>query len=397
MPAEFHWSEFAPEWTLDPGTTYLNHGSFGPPADTVRRERERWSEALCRNPMDFYLRRMEDELDTASDRLGKFVGCRGEDLVFVPNATTAMNIVAENFSLETGDEVLLNDHEYGAVIRIWGRACSRTGARTVLATTPREVAAPQEIVDALFNRVTPKTKLIVVSHITSASALIFPVEAICREARARKIPVCVDGPHAIAMRDVRIADLKCDFYCGSLHKWLAAPFGAGFLYVTGARKSGLRPNLLSWGRSLGGRPAIWKDEFQWVGTADSAPYLSVPSAIAFLERIGLDRFRDQTHALARLARRRIIEDLDGIPISPDSPEWYGSMVTVRLPWVAARAAFPNAFHPLQKFLWDEHRIEVPIVNWRDEIHLRVSCHLYNSPEQIDRLIDAVQQWRVTLA
>ncbi len=109
MPADFHWSEFAPEWTLDPGITYLNHGSFGPPADTVRRERERWSEALCRNPMDFYLRRMEDELDTASDRLGKFVGCRGEDLVFVPNATTAMNIVAATRDAGSMDKAVSDD------------------------------------------------------------------------------------------------------------------------------------------------------------------------------------------------------------------------------------------------------------------------------------------------
>lgn len=392
---EFRWDEFAGEWTFDPGVTYLNHGSFGPPVDAVRRDRERWSEALARNPMDFFLRQLEPALDAAADRLGKLVGCRGEDLVFVPNATTAMNIVAENLKLEAGDEVLLNDHEYGAVIRIWGRACGAVGAKTVLASTPRNLTTPDQLVDAIFDRVTPRTRLIVVSHVTSASGLVFPVEEICRRARERKVPVCIDGPHAIAMREVGIRDLRCDFYCGSLHKWLAAPFGAGFLYVAGSRKPGLSPNLLSWGRSLGGRPATWKDEFHWVGTADFAPYLAVPAAVDFLERIGLDRFRRQTHALARLARERIIQELDGEPISPDSEAWYGSMTTVRLPWVAARAAFPNAFHPLQKFLWEEAQIEIPVVCWRDEIHLRVSCHLYNTPAQLDLLIETVRRWRTT--
>ena len=393
---EFNWSEFASLWTFDPGVTYLNHGSFGPPADIVRRERERWSEALARNPMDFFLRQLEPELDRAADRLGHLVGCQGGDLVFVPNATTGMNIVAENLPLEAGDEVLLNDHEYGAVIRIWGRACGKVGAKTVLATTPRNPERAEQLVEAVLDRVTPRTRLIVVSHVTSASGMVFPVETLCREAAARKIPVCVDGPHAIAMRDIRIADLPCDFYCGSLHKWLAAPFGAGFLYVRGRRKSGLQPNLLSWGRSLGGRPATWKDEFHWVGTADFAPYLAVPAAIEFLERIGLDRFRQQTHELARRARHRIVAELDGEPISPDSLDWYGSMTTVRLPWVASRAAFPNAFHNLQKWLWDEARIEIPVVQWRDEIHLRVSCHLYNTPEHLDRLIDSVRRWRANV-
>jgi isopenicillin-N epimerase len=380
-------------WTFDPGVTYLNHGSFGPPADSVRRERELWSERLARNPMDFFLREMEPALDTAADSLGKLIGCRGDELVFVPNATTAMNIVAENTVLAKDDEILLNDHEYGAVIRIWGRKCGEGGAKTVLAPTPKDVTSPDQIVEAIFSRATSKTKMLIVSHVTSATALVFPVEEICRRAKAMGIPVCIDGPHAIAMRPVQISQLKCEFYCGSLHKWLAAPFGAGFLYVAGGRRSGLQPNLLSWGRSLGGRPAAWKDEFHWVGTADFAPYLAVPAAIQVLDTYGLERFRTTTHTLAAHARQRIIDELEGEPISPDSPDWYGSMVTVRLPWITSRAATPNSFHPLQRFLWENAKIEIPIVHWRDDIHVRVSCHLYNTEEQIDRLVRAIKDWR----
>jgi isopenicillin-N epimerase len=381
----------ASEWTLDPGVTYLNHGSFGPSPDVVRRARERYSEELQREPMDFFIRRMEDRLDAAMARLGAFVGAAPKNLAFVPNATCAMNVVVASTPLEAGDEVLFTDQEYGSVIRMWGRACGEAGAKTVIASLPSPPSSADEIVAAIMNRVTPRTRLIVVSHITSQTATIFPVEAICRAARQARVPVCIDGPHALAMQPLSLDGLGCDFYCASGHKWLSAPFGSGFLYVAPHRKQTLAPAIMSWGKSLSGRAERWQDEFHWFGTYDPAPFLAMADAIVFLEGAGLAEFRRSTHALARFARTELTARTPAEPVTLDAPEWYGSMVTLRLPQVSPSDAWPGKLHPLQSELWDQHRIEIPVFQRGERVHLRVSCHLYNSEEQIGRLVEALRE------
>jgi isopenicillin-N epimerase len=379
-------------WSLADGVAYLNHGSFGPAPRPVLEAQTRWIAELQKNPMEFYVRRLDELLDDAAERLARFLGCHGKDLIFVPNATVGMNIVADNVSLDPGDEVLLNDHEYGAVMRIWRRRCDAAQAQILIAKVPTNTTSQDEIVDAIFARVSDRTKLIVVSHVTSPTATVFPVEAICARARQRKIPVCIDGPHAIAMRPFFLNEIGCDYYCASCHKWLSAPFGSGFLYVAGRHKSDLKPPILSWGRSLGGRPATWKDEFHWFGTYQPAAFLAIPAAIEFLHEFDLHRFRVQTHALARYARERMIQELDGEPLTPDAPAFYGSMVTMRLPWIEERSK-PGVPHSIQQTLAIEHRVEAPIVQWNDAMHVRASCHLYNTEEHIDRLIVALKTIR----
>ncbi len=386
----FHWQEFKSSWELAPGIAYLNHGSFGPSPRTVRQARKHWSNELERNPVEFFFRRLDSLFEETAVALGRFVGCRPDNLVFVPNATLAMNIVAQNTHLAAGDEVLLNGHEYGAVIRIWGTHCRQAGARTVLARLPEDVnASTSDYVEAIFSRVTPRTRLIVVSQVTSPTALILPVAEICRRARQLGIPVCVDGPHAVAMLPLELDKLGCEFYCASLHKWLSAPFGSGFLYVTPRRKSGLRSSVVSWGRSLSGRDFRWVDEFHWSGTLDPAANLAVPEAIRFLEQVGLDRFRSQCHTLAQYAGWRLQQQFGSIPLATDDA--YGTMLTLSLPHVARVEGRPGVPHPLQTRLAEEFQIEVPLVEWQDRMHIRVSCHLYNTPEHIDRLVDALGQ------
>jgi isopenicillin-N epimerase len=380
------------EWTFDPGVVYLNHGSFGPSPDVVRRARERYSEELEREPMDFFVRRLEERLEAAAARLGTFVGASPDNLAFVPNATCAMNIVAASVELAAGDEVLLTDQEYGAVIRLWGRRCRAAGAGTVVAALPSPPTSPEEIVAAVAGGITDHTRLLVVSHVTSQTATAMPVEAICRAARERGVPVCIDGPHALAMRPLALDRLGCDFYCASGHKWLSAPFGSGFLYVAPRRKQTLVPAITSWGKSLSGRSSRWQDELHWFGTYDPAPYLAVPDAIAFLESVGMEQFRTATHALARRARQRLREVVGAEPLTPDAVEWYGSMVTLRLPQLAPSEAWPGKPHPLQTALWEQHRIEVPVFHWKQAVHLRVSCHLYNSPDEVELLCQAVRAW-----
>jgi isopenicillin-N epimerase len=378
-------------WSIPDDVTYLNHGSFGPTPKAVFEVREEWSRRLAAQPMDFYLRQMEPALDAAAADLAKFIDADPRHLAFVDNATAAMNAVAATVPLAPGDEILLNDHEYGAVQRIWRSIAARTGAKVVTAQIPVPVASASDVVDPLFAAVTPQTKLIVVSHVSSPTAIVFPVSEISRRAKDQGIAVCVDGPHAIAMRDVSLRTLNCDFYCASLHKWLSAPFGSGFLYVAPKWQGRLKTPVTSWGRSLGGRPARWQDELNWLGTRDPAACLAVPAAIRFLEAYGLARFRDATHALCREARC-LLETVTGCrALVPDSPAWYGSMITIPLPAGGPRRAQPNAVDPLQQALWDGHRIEVPVFDWHDARYLRVSCHLYNAFDDLQRLADALRE------
>jgi isopenicillin-N epimerase len=392
------WAPIAAEWQIRPGTIYLNHGSYGPAPLAVRRARRDLIERFDDNPMDFFNRRYEAAIFAARERLAKFVGTPAENLIFIENATAGMNVVASSFHLDCGDEVLINDHEYGAVRRIWDRACREAEAKLVTVELPLPFTTAEKAVEAILSGASARTRLLIVSHITSSTAVTLPVELICREARRRGIAVAIDGPHAVAQVPLSLDWLDCDFYAASCHKWLSAPLGSGFLYVAPQHQSQVRPPALSWGRIQPTPVTIWSDEFVWTGTRDPSAYLTVPAAIEFLERIGLENFRTRTHWLASYARRRLVE-LTGLePIVPDDPAWYAAMAHVplpprRMPAAADAAARAAIGHPvanlLQHALWRDFGIEVPIVDFGPRRYIRVSCHLYNDTRQIDRLIEAL--------
>lgn len=385
------WHAHRSAWSLPDDVTYLNHGSFGPAPNVVIAARQQWFAELERQPMNFLARRLEPLLDEAAGVLAKFVHCDRDDLIFVPNATTGINIVARSLDLAPGDEILLTDHEYGAVARIFGNACSQFGARTVLARLPLPVTSDTDVVNALFERVSERTKLIVVSHIASYTSAILPVAAICERAKTLGVPVCIDGPHGLVQQPLNLRTLGCDFYAASCHKWLCGPIGSGFLYVRGKHKSKMRPAVTSWGRSFAGSPSSWKDEFIWVGTDDPSSYLAVADAVRFIEQVGVETFRARTHLLADHARQRICEITRSELLCAESSRGFGSMLTFPLPHVARASSWPGKPHPLQQALWDEHRIEVPVFEWQDRLCLRVSCHLYNIPTDIDRLCTALEE------
>lgn len=376
-----HWRS---QWDLAPGVTYLNHGSFGPPPRPVQDARRAWQEQMEAQPMDFFCRRLEPAWFQSRRRLAGLIGVDEGNLVFAENATAAMNVLAHSLPLRSGDEVLLTDHEYGAVLRIWRRAVDRVdGAALRTARLPLPIESADQVVDAIFAAAGDRTRLLIVSHITSPTAVTLPVEPIVAEAKRRGILVCIDGPHAVAQLPLELDRLGCDFYCASCHKWLSAPFGSGFLYVAPQDHLLIRAPLLSWGRLPPTRLETWSDEFIWCGTRDPSPYLAIPAAIDFLEQVGLDRFRRHTHALAQYARQRLVELTGQTPIVPDSPDWYGCMAHVPLP--------PGDAAALQHQLWAEDGIEVPIVSWNDRRWIRVSCHLYNTRQEIDRLGEAVRK------
>lgn len=379
MPTAHDWGRY---WNLRSDTVYLNHGSFGPAPEPVLAAQRRWKAALDEQPMDFFTRLHEPAWIAARRRLAQWLGAAEDTLVFVENATDAMNIVADSFPLSAEDEVVLNDHEYGAVVRIWRRACERVGAAPPrIATLPRPLDDPEQVVDAIFAAVTPRTRMIIASHITSPTALTLPVEAICRRAAAVGIAVCVDGPHALAQLDLSLDTLGCDYYAASCHKWLSAPFGSGFLYVAPHRQASIRVPQLSWGRLLPAKPAEWFEEFIWSGTRDPSPYFAIADAIEFLQTVGVETFRQHARGLAGYARSRLIERFGLPPLATQPEQWHVAMAHVPLPAGDARS--------LQQALWHKYRIEVPIVDWNGARYVRVSCHLYNTREQIDLLVEAL--------
>ena len=390
------------EWTLPDDVLYLNHGSFGPSPSCVQAAFEDWSRRLERQPMNFFLRQMENALDESLDVLAKFVGTSRDCLVFSDNATTAMNVVAASVPLQSGDEVLLTDHEYGAVFRIWRRTAQKSGARVVTAELPDPLDDPQAVVEAILSRVTERTRLIVVSHVTSPTAVVMPVEAVCRRARELGVPVCIDGPHALAMVPVELRKLDCDFYAASCHKWLCGPLGSGFLYVAPRQQTHLVPSIISWGGSVSGRQPSWKDEFTWIGTRNPASFLAVKQAIEFLKQparglmptgaTALDEFRSHARQLIRFAAEQIGAVTGMPPFVSDIDQWCGSMLALPLP-MQGDPPKPGQRDPLQDAIWERHRIEAPVVHWKGRRFIRVSAHLYNTTDEILQLANAL---RVTL-
>ena len=381
-------------WQLDPKCTYLNHGSFGPSPLPVQRAREAWSRRLESQPMRFYCQELEEELERTAAVLAAFFRTQPERIALIDNATVAMNVVAASVTLKDGDEVLLTDHEYGAVKNIWQARCRDTGAKLVTASLPFP-PRDEGVVAALDAAITAQTRLIVISHVTSATACILPVKAVCQMAARHKVPVCVDGPHAIAMLDVNLNDLGCDYYCASGHKWLCAPFGSGVLWVHPRHHSSIRSPMISWGGSIAGRPATWKDHTNWLGTRDPAPLLAMSDAVQFFTPDRLAEFRRHAHALVSEARRELLNLPGTGPFCTPEESDFVCMAAVELSqpkgWKPGYHGHPD---PLQLELRDQHGIEIPVGSWNGRRFLRVSSHLYNCRADIHRLLEAVRASRV---
>ena len=378
-------------WKLDPDCTYLNHGSFGPSPLPVQQARARWSDRLERQPMRFFCQEMELELDRVAGVLARFLGTQGDRIALLDNATMAMNVVASSLTLHTGDEILLTDHEYGAVRNIWQAKCRDSGARIMTAILP---FPPQDAgtVEAIEAAITKKTRLIVVSHVTSATACVLPIKAICQMASRHKIPVCVDGPHAIAMLDVNLNDLGCDFYCASCHKWLCAPFGSGFLWVHPKHMSSIKCPVVSWGGSIAGRDASWKDRTNWLGTRDPAPLLAIGDAIEFFDTARLSEFRSHAHSMVAYARQGLLTIPGSGTFCTPSATDFVSMVAVELPqtngWKPGYHGHPDT---MQLALRDQYGIELLMGSWNSRRFLRVSSHLYTTLSDIEKLVDSVKR------
>lgn len=363
---------------------FLNHGSFGACPRAVFEEYQRWQLELERQPVEFLARRVRGLMRDAREVLGRYVGADADDLVFVPNATTAVNIVAHSLPLRTGDEVVVTDHEYGAVDRTWRFVCAESGATLVRAAIAVPVRTAGEIVESVWSAVTPRTRAICLSHLTSPTALILPVGEIVRRARGAGIISIVDGAHAPGQIPLDLRALGADFYAANCNKWLCAPKGSGFLYARRERQAQLRPLVVSWGTESSETvtPSAFINELEYQGTRDPATFLAVPAAIAFQQAHDWHAVCAAAHALAARARESVTALTGLSPLSPDDAAWFAQMVSVPLP-----VADPPA---VQRRLRAEFGIEVVVTRWHEATLLRVSVQAYNTAEDIGRLLTAVE-------
>lgn len=364
---------------LDPTVVFLNHGSFGACPEPVFETYQKWQLELERQPVLFLGRRADELLGEARAALGAYLHTHADNLVFVPNTTVGINTVARSLKLNPGDEILTSDHEYGALDYTWAFVCEKTGAKYVKHRVPLPVGTHEEFVETFWSAVTPQTKVIYLSHITSPTALRFPVEAICQRAREAGIMTIIDGAHAPGQIPINLDSLGADFYSGNLHKWLCAPKGAAFLYARPEHHAAFEPLVVSWGYIP---DASFVQKNQWQGTREIAQYLSVPAAIQFQAQNNWDGVRDRCHELVKLARRRMTEVTGLAPISPESRDWFTQMATMPIPPVDGEA--------LKRRLYDEYRIELPFVGWNGGHYLRVSAQGYTTDEEIEVLIKAVE-------
>jgi isopenicillin-N epimerase len=357
---------------------FLNHGSFGACPRPVFETYQRLQRDLERNPVEFLGRRLPELLAAARARLAEYLNAALDDLVFVPNATSGLNVVARSLRLEPGDEVVTTDHEYGAADLLWEHVCGRAGARYVRRPIPVPVRSAEEVVDAVWAGVTDRTRVLFLSHITSPTALVLPVEELCKRARQAGIIAVVDGAHAPGQLPVDLSALGADAYAGNCHKWLCAPKGAGFLWVRPAVQPRLDSLIVGWGWAEDDASFVTRNERQ--GTRDPAAYLAVPAALDFLA--DWEAIRDECHQLARTARILLAELTGEQPIQPDSSAWFRQMVS---------ALLPDGIDSdeLGLRLARDHGIEVGARPWGSRPMIRLSFQGYNSTRDLDRLLEVL--------
>jgi isopenicillin-N epimerase len=402
----------ATPWILDPTVTFLNHGSFGSCPRPVLAVQTELREQIEREPVLFLDIELERRLDDARQPLAALVGAHPADLVFLPNATTGVNTVLRSLDLRPGDEILTTDHEYNACLNAIQEVTRAAGAGAVIAQVPFPVRSADEVVDAMLAAVTPRTRLAVFSHVTSPTALVFPVERIAAALGERGIEMLVDGAHAPGMVPLAIdqlARMGVVYYTANCHKWLCAPKGAGFLWVRRDRQQAIRPLVISHAaNSSRADRSRFLEQVDWTGTLDPTPYLAVPAALEFLAGLmpgGLPELTAGNRRLALAARDVLSATLATDPPAPD--DMIGAMAALALPEgidpappeMPAHAAPGTSYpqDPLHNVLFERYRIEVPISTWPPVVQadrprlrlLRISAQAYNGLADYARLAQAL--------
>lgn len=398
VPLDLTSSVRSDAWTLDPAVVMLNHGSFGACPRPILERQAEWRARMEAEPVRFLVREMPALWDRSRQDLAGLVGTDAENLVFVTNATTGVNAVLRSLRFRPGDELLVTDHGYNACNNVVRYVAEREGAAIVVVEIPIPIESPEQVVEAILPRVTERTRIAVLDHVTSPTAVVFPIRPLVQALAERGIDTLVDGAHVPGMLPLELDRLGAAYYVGNCHKWLCAPKGAGFLYVRPDRQEGVHPAVISHGYNQS-RPGYsrFQDAFDWQGTDDPTACLGVGEAIAFLAGLlpgGIHTVMRRNRDLAVAATRMLTERL---PLRPTCPEvMLGAMAAFILPEGEDRRLMSDldSLGPVSRSgnqLLQHFAIEVPVYHWPapPQAILRISCQAYNDMGQYVRLAEAL--------
>lgn len=367
---------------LNPDITFLNFGSFGACPKEIFERYQSFQLELERDPVQFIAHKGLVYLQESRKALSQFINCREDDVVMVTNPSYAVNTIAKSFKLAEGDEILTTDLEYGACDKAWDFVCKNSGAKYVRSKVSLPLTNAETFVEELFAGVSPKTKLVFISHITSSTALIFPIKAVVEKAKHLGIAVFIDGAHAPAHVPLDLTDLDPEYYTGACHKWMMAPKGSSFMYIKRSLQHDIKPLVVSWGyEALFPSHSFYQDWHAMNGTRDYSAMLCVPASIEFMQKHDWLNQAKECRALVKENAQAFADLLEGEILAPLTEEFIGQMLAVQI-----KTDNPEK---LYRTFVDEYRIEIPVMRHGDKVYLRYSINAFNTQKDIDTLFAAI--------
>jgi len=376
---------FQDQFLLNPAITFLNFGSFGATPKPIFENYQHWQRVLEVEPVQFFAFDGFNYLAESRAALAKYIGCADQDdLVYVTNPSFAINLIAKNFPLKAGDEILTTDIEYGACDRTWNFYCEKAGATYRRQKINLPITTKEKFIDDFFAGVTPNTKAIFISQITSSTGLIFPVKEVCEIAKSKGLITIVDGAHVPGHIPFNLSEIQADFYTGACHKWMMAPKGCSFLYAHKSVQPLCDPLIVSWGyKALKPSHSAFLDYHQMIGTRDFSAFLTVPTCIKFMTENDWITVRTACHEMVLANAQRFYDLLESKPISPLTNEWIGQMISIPIK--------TNAPEVLQRRLFTDYKIEIPIMRQENDVYMRYSINAFNTIENLDTLYHALSE------
>ncbi|HPI20852.1 MAG TPA: aminotransferase class V-fold PLP-dependent enzyme [Candidatus Kapabacteria bacterium] len=371
------------QFLLNPEITFLNHGSFGACPKPIFENYQYWQLELEKEPVQFIQKNSAQYLKTSKDALANYIGCSSDDFFYTTNPTVAVNTVLRSLNLEEGDEVLTTNHEYGAMDRTWSYFSKKKGIKYIRQNISLPILSKEQILDEFWSGYTSKTKIIFISHISSVTALVFPVKEICEKARELGLITIIDGAHVPGQLDLNIQELNPDFYTGALHKWLLAPKGVSFLYVKKTFQNSIDPLVVSWGyESESPSDSQFLDYHQHQGTRDISAFLTIPKAIEFLRVNNWEERAASCRKLIRDNYNKFCELLNSKPICPVTSEFLVQMCSIPIQTTKPLELKETLFH--------KYKIEIPVMKLEDKFFLRIAINVYNSQQDLEILQEALE-------
>ena len=376
---------FQDQFLLNPAITFLNFGSFGATPKPIFENYQYWQMVLEAEPVQFIVFDGFNYLSESRAALAKYIGCADQDdLVYVTNPSFAINLIAKNFPLKAGDEILTTDIEYGACDRTWNFYCEKAGATYRRQKINLPITTKEKFIADFFAGVTPNTKAIFISQITSSTGLIFPVKEVCEIAKSKGLITIVDGAHVPGHIPFNLSEIQADFYTGACHKWMMAPKGCSFLYAHKSVQHLCDPLIVSWGyKALKPSHSAFLDYHQMIGTRDFSAFLTVPTCIKFMTENDWITVRTACHEMVLANAQRFYDLLESKPISPLTNEWIGQMISIPIK--------TNAPEVLQRRLFTDYKIEIPIMRQENDVYMRYSINAFNTIENLDTLYRALSE------